>query len=40
MLGRGAWPLAIAVALMGCLSLLLWLLTRAVRAKVASVADT
>jgi DHA1 family bicyclomycin/chloramphenicol resistance-like MFS transporter len=35
MLGRGAWPLAIAVALMGCLSLLLWLLTRAVRAKVA-----
>ncbi len=33
MLGRTAWPLAIAVALMGGLSLLLWLATIAVRAK-------
>ena len=33
MLGSTAWPLAIAVALMGGISLLLWLVTIAVRAK-------
>jgi MFS transporter, DHA1 family, multidrug resistance protein len=35
LLGRSAWPLAAAVAAMGCASLLLWALTRAVRARVA-----
>jgi DHA1 family bicyclomycin/chloramphenicol resistance-like MFS transporter len=30
-LGRSAWPVASVVAAMGCLSFLVWLLTRAVR---------
>ena len=33
MLGRSAWPLAIGVAVMGCASLVLWIATRAVRAR-------
>jgi DHA1 family bicyclomycin/chloramphenicol resistance-like MFS transporter len=33
LLGQSAWPLAIAVAAMGCATLLLWILTRAVRAR-------
>jgi DHA1 family bicyclomycin/chloramphenicol resistance-like MFS transporter len=32
-LGQSAWPLAAAVAAMGCASLLLWISTRAVRAR-------
>jgi MFS transporter, DHA1 family, multidrug resistance protein len=32
-LGQSAWPLAAGVALMGCASLLLWLSTRALRAR-------
>jgi len=32
-LGQSAWPLATGVALMGCASLLLWLSTRALRAR-------
>lgn len=35
LLGRNAWPLAAAMALMGCATLLLWLLTRGVRRAVA-----
>src|SRR5579884_2696057 len=31
LLGRSAWPLAAAVATMGCATLLLWLLTRSLR---------
>jgi MFS transporter, DHA1 family, multidrug resistance protein len=31
-LGRSAWPVAIAVATMGCLALVIWALTRKVRA--------
>jgi DHA1 family bicyclomycin/chloramphenicol resistance-like MFS transporter len=31
-LGRSAWPVAIAVAAMGCLALVIWALTRKVRA--------
>jgi DHA1 family bicyclomycin/chloramphenicol resistance-like MFS transporter len=31
LLGRSAWPLAVAVAAMGCTTLLLWLATRRVR---------
>jgi DHA1 family bicyclomycin/chloramphenicol resistance-like MFS transporter len=31
LLGESAWPLAAAVAAMGCATLLLWILTRAVR---------
>ncbi len=34
LLGETAWPLAVAVALMGCASLLLWLATGAIRARV------
>jgi hypothetical protein len=34
MLGHSAWPLAIAVALMGGASLLLWFATIPVRARV------
>jgi len=33
LLGQSAWPLAIAVAAMGCASLVLWILTRGVRAR-------
>jgi DHA1 family bicyclomycin/chloramphenicol resistance-like MFS transporter len=33
LLGRSAWPLAAAVAVMGCASLLLWISTRALRAR-------
>jgi DHA1 family bicyclomycin/chloramphenicol resistance-like MFS transporter len=33
LLGQTAWPLAGAVALMGCSTLLVWLLTRGVRAQ-------
>jgi len=33
LLGRSAWPLVIAVAAMGCGSILLWILTRGVRAR-------
>ncbi|MGE0565456.1 MAG: multidrug effflux MFS transporter [Pseudolabrys sp.] len=32
-LGANAWPLAIAIALMGCLALLLWAMTRDVRTR-------
>ena len=35
LLGRDAWPLAAAMALMGCATLLLWILTRSVRRKAA-----
>jgi len=31
LLGRSAWPLAVAIAVMGCTTLVLWLSTRAVR---------
>jgi DHA1 family bicyclomycin/chloramphenicol resistance-like MFS transporter len=31
LLGRSAWPLAAAVAAMGCVTLLLWLMTQRVR---------
>jgi DHA1 family bicyclomycin/chloramphenicol resistance-like MFS transporter len=33
LLGQSAWPLAIAVATMGCATLLLWIVTRTVRAR-------
>ena len=33
LLGQSAWPLAAAVAAMGCASLLLWITTRALRAR-------
>jgi DHA1 family bicyclomycin/chloramphenicol resistance-like MFS transporter len=33
LLGQSAWPLAAAVAVMGCASLLLWISTRALRAR-------
>ena len=36
LLGESAWPLALAVAAMGCLSLLLWICTRAIRARVTA----
>jgi DHA1 family bicyclomycin/chloramphenicol resistance-like MFS transporter len=35
LLGSSAWPLATAVAAMGCATLLLWILTRALRAQAA-----
>lgn len=35
LLGRSAWPLAAGVAAAGCVTLLLWILTRAVRASIA-----
>jgi len=35
LLGANAWPLAIAVAVMGCATLVLWILTRSLRARVA-----
>jgi MFS transporter, DHA1 family, multidrug resistance protein len=35
LLGKSAWPLAGAVAMMGCATLLLWILTRALRAHAA-----
>jgi DHA1 family bicyclomycin/chloramphenicol resistance-like MFS transporter len=35
LLGASAWPLAAAVAFTGCMSLLLWVATRAVRARAA-----
>ncbi len=35
MLGANAWPLAAAVAVMGCATLVLWILTRSLRARVA-----
>jgi DHA1 family bicyclomycin/chloramphenicol resistance-like MFS transporter len=36
LLGASAWPLAAAVAFMGCMSLLLWVVTRTVRAHAAA----
>jgi DHA1 family bicyclomycin/chloramphenicol resistance-like MFS transporter len=36
LLGHSAWPLAIAVAAMGCATLLLWIGTRAIRARAAA----
>ncbi len=36
LLGENAWPLAAAVAAMGCATLVLWMLTRAVRRKAAA----
>jgi DHA1 family bicyclomycin/chloramphenicol resistance-like MFS transporter len=36
LLGQSAWPLVAAVAAMGCLSLLLWICTRATRARVTA----
>ena len=36
LLGGTAWPLAGAIALMGCISLLIWVTTRGVRAKALS----
>jgi len=33
LLGQSAWPLVLAVAAMGCASMLLWILTRGVRAR-------
>ena len=36
LLGHSAWPLAIAVASMGCATLLVWLCTRAIRARAAA----
>lgn len=36
LLGASAWPLAIAVAAMGCASLLLWISTRGLRARYAT----
>ena len=35
LLGANAWPLATAVAAMGCATLMLWMLTRGLRARVA-----
>ena len=35
LLGHSAWPLAIAVAVTGCATLMLWLATRAVRHSLA-----
>ena len=35
LLGANAWPLAAAVAAMGCATLVLWMLTRGLRARVA-----
>jgi DHA1 family bicyclomycin/chloramphenicol resistance-like MFS transporter len=35
LLGNSAWPLAAGVAVAGCLTLLLWIATRAVRARLA-----
>jgi DHA1 family bicyclomycin/chloramphenicol resistance-like MFS transporter len=35
LLGANAWPLAIAVAVMGCTTLAIWLSTRALRARFA-----
>jgi len=37
LLGQSAWPLAAAVAVMGCASLLLWISTRALRARAGNV---
>jgi hypothetical protein len=36
LLGATAWPLAIAVAFTGCATLLLWILTRGLRARAAA----
>ncbi len=36
LLGASAWPLAIAVAAMGCATLLLWILTRRLRARASA----
>ena len=33
LLGQSAWPLVLAVAAMGCASMLLWISTRAIRAR-------
>jgi len=33
LLGQNAWPLALAVAVMGCTTLVIWLSTRALRAR-------
>jgi hypothetical protein len=35
LLGNSAWPLAAGVAVAGCVTLLLWIATRAVRARLA-----
>jgi MFS transporter, DHA1 family, multidrug resistance protein len=35
MLGKSAWPLAAGVAVAGCVNLMLWIATRAVRARIA-----
>jgi len=35
LLGENAWPLAVAVAAMGCATLVIWMATRALRARVA-----
>jgi hypothetical protein len=32
MLGQTAWPLVIAIATMGCLTLVIWLVSRGIRA--------
>ncbi len=36
LLGQSAWPLAAAVAAMGCTTLLLWIVTRSVRGRLAT----
>jgi hypothetical protein len=36
LLGNNAWPLAGAVAIMGCATLLLWIVSRGVRARARS----
>ena len=36
LLGQNAWPLAAAVAAMGCTTLVIWLSTRTLRARVAT----
>ena len=36
LLGENAWPLAVAIAVMGCATLVLWISTRALRARAVS----
>jgi hypothetical protein len=33
MLGQTAWPLAVAIATMGCLTLMIWMFSRGIRAQ-------
>jgi len=33
MLGRSAWPLAVAIAAMGCATLVIWMFSRGIRAQ-------